>query len=115
MHRAANRDTMAPVKLRIAAAAAVATGIAVGVARSRGSRLRVVADDGSTAPARTGPSPRRRMGKARAVLVLGTVRVRDSVGVRLGWRDGEEAADALVIEMAGDLATAINGRTSLAG
>ena len=40
------------------------------------------------------------------IVVLGTVRVRDAVGVRLGWRDGDEAADALVIEMAGDLATA---------
>jgi len=30
------------------------------------------------------------------------------------WRDGEEATDALVIEMTGDLATAINERSSLA-
>jgi hypothetical protein len=43
------------------------------------------------------------------------VRARDAVGVRLGWRDGEEAADALVIEMASDLASAVNGRSSLAG
>jgi hypothetical protein len=52
--------------------------------------------------------------KARAVVVLGSVRARDAIGVRLGWRDGEEAADALVIEMAGDLATVINGRSTLA-
>jgi len=115
VRRAANRDTMAAVKLRIAAATAVATGIAVGIARSRGSRLRLVTDDGSTARARPAGSRRRTMGKTRAVVVLSTVRVRDAVGVRLGWRDGEEAADALVIEMTGDLATAINGRTSLAG
>ena len=47
--------------------------------------------------------------------VLGTVWVRDAVGVRLGWRDGEEATDALVIEMTSDLATALNSRTTLAG
>ena len=102
---------MAPVRLRIATAAAFAAGFALGT-RSRRTRLRVVADDGSVArPGRAGRVP----AKARAVVVLGAVRARDAVGVRLGWRDGEEATDALVIEMAGDLASAINGRSTLAG
>jgi len=103
------------VKFRVATAAAFAAGFALGT-RSHRAHLRVVADDGSTA------RPRGRRGsaravptKARAVVVLGAVRARDAVGVRLGWRDGDEAADALVIEMAGDLATAINGRSTLAG
>jgi hypothetical protein len=40
--------------------------------------------------------------------------VRDALGVLGGWRDGEEAADALVIEMTSDLAAAINERSSQA-
>jgi NTP pyrophosphatase (non-canonical NTP hydrolase) len=50
----------------------------------------------------------------RAVAVLAAVRVRDAVGMRLGWRDGEEATDALIVEMTGEVASAINAR-SLAG
>ena len=115
MHAGANRGTMAPVKFRVATAAAFAVGFALG-SRSRGARLRVVADDGTTVRPRSRPGWARTVPtKARAVVVLGTVRARDAVGVRLGWRDGDEAADALVIEMAGDLATAINGRSTLAG
>ena len=115
MHAGANRGTMATVKFRVATAAAFVAGFALG-SRSGGTRLRVVADDGSTVRPRTGTGHLRGLPtKARAVAVLGTVRIRDAVGVRLGWRDGEEATDALVIEMAGDLATAINGRSTLAG
>jgi hypothetical protein len=105
---------MAAVKFRLAAAAAFAIGFALG-SRSRAARLRVVAEDGSTARPNTRGQVRRVPAKIRAVVVLGTVRARDAVGVRLGWRDGEEAADALVIEMAADLASAINGRSTLAG
>ena len=115
MHAGANQGTMAPVKFRVATAAAFAAGFALG-SRSGRTQLRVVADDGSTNRPRT-PS-RRGEGipaKARAIVVLSTGRARDAVGVRLGWRDGEEATDALVIEMAGDLATVINGRSTLAG
>ncbi len=53
--------------------------------------------------------------KARAVANLGVERARDTVGVRLGWRDGDEAADAIVLEMATDLATALNGRRRAVG
>ena len=103
------------MKFRVATAAAFAAGFAIG-ARSRRSHLAVVADDGTTVRPRQRRSWARAVpAKARAVVVLGAVRARDAVGVRLGWRDGDEAADALVIEMAGDLATAINGRSSLAG
>ncbi len=116
MHAGPNRGMMAPVRFRIAAAtAALAAGFALW-SRSRHTRLRVVADDGTTARPRSRPGRvRQAPAKVRAVAVLGSVRARDAVGVRLGWRDGEEATDALVIEMAGDLATAINGRTTLAG
>jgi hypothetical protein len=106
---------MAAVNFRIATAAAFAAGFVLGSVRSKRTRLRVVAEDGSTARPRSRPT---RIGltpaKLRAIAVLTAVRARDAVGVGLGWRDGEEATDALVVEMAGDLATAINGRTSLA-
>jgi len=116
VHAGANRGTMAPVKLPVATtAAAFAAGFAIGT-RSRRARLRVVTTDGSTVrPARTRAGVARVPSKARAVVVLGAVRARDAVGVRLGWRDGEAATEALVIEMTGDLATAINGRSTLAG
>ena len=114
MHAGPNRATMAAVKLRIAAAAAVAVGFILGIKRSRRTRLRVVTADGTTVRPRT-LRPRSGWGaKARAVGVLSIVRLRDAVGVPAGWRDGEEATDALVIEMAGDLATAINEHSSLA-
>jgi hypothetical protein len=101
------------VKLRIAAAIAIVAGFVIGIARSRRTRLRVVTPDGSTVR----PSSHARSGagaKVRAVAVLATVRLRDALGVLGGWRDGEEAADALVIEMTGDLATVINEHSSLA-
>ncbi|HEX4217067.1 MAG TPA: hypothetical protein VHZ02_01750 [Acidimicrobiales bacterium] len=44
--------------------------------------------------------------KARAAVVLGVERTRDVIGIRLGLRDGDEAADVL----AQDLAAALNGR-----
>ncbi len=97
---------MAAVRFRIATAAtAFAAGFTLGAARRRRHRLHVVG-----APASGG----HRVAKARAVAVLGAVRVRDAVSVRLGWRDGEAAADALIVEMTGEVASAINAR-SLAG
>jgi hypothetical protein len=36
---------------------------------------------------------------------LGVERARDAIGIRLGWRDGDEAADALAL----DLASTLNG------
>ncbi len=48
--------------------------------------------------------------KAKAVAALGTERMKDAIGVRLGWRDGDQAADAIASDLAEDLATALNGR-----
>ncbi len=45
--------------------------------------------------------------KSKAVAILGAERARDAIGTRMGWRDGDEAADALAV----DLASAINGRS----
>lgn len=114
MHELANRAMMATVKLRIATAATIAAGFALGIIRSRRTRLHVVAPDGSTVRPHSAGAHSGLGAKTRAVMVLTTIRVRDALGVLGGWRDGEEATDALVIEMTGDLAAAINERTSLA-
>jgi hypothetical protein len=114
VHELANRAMMGTVKIRIAAAAAIGTGFVLGIVRSRRTRLRVVTPDGSTDRPRSGGARSGPGAKTRAVIVLATVRVRDAFGVLGGWRDGEEATDALVIEMTGDLATVINERSSLA-
>jgi hypothetical protein len=102
------------VKLRIAAAAALAAGFVVGIVRSRRTRLRVVTADGATVRPKGRRAGTGWGAKGRAVVVLSIVRLRDALGVLGGWRDGEEATDALVIEMTGDLATAINEHSSLA-
>ena len=48
--------------------------------------------------------------KSRAIASLGVERMKDAIGVRLGWRDGDEAADAIAIELSEELATALNSR-----
>ncbi|MGO9027491.1 MAG: hypothetical protein ACLQOZ_02515 [Acidimicrobiales bacterium] len=48
--------------------------------------------------------------RAKALGTLGVERVRDAIGVRLGWRDGDEAADAIAAGMARDVAAALNGQ-----
>jgi hypothetical protein len=47
--------------------------------------------------------------KAKAAATLGAERARDAVGARLGWRDGDEAADVIAATMANDVASALNG------
>ena len=51
--------------------------------------------------------------KSRAVAALGVERMKDTIGVRLGWRDGDQAADAIALDLAEDLATALNSRWRL--
>jgi hypothetical protein len=48
--------------------------------------------------------------KSRAVANLGLERLKDTVGVRLGWRNGDQAADAIAVDLAEDLASALNHR-----
>jgi hypothetical protein len=36
--------------------------------------------------------------------------MKDTIGVRLGWRNGDQAADAIALDLAEDLATALNSR-----
>jgi hypothetical protein len=51
--------------------------------------------------------------KAKAAATIGVERLKDTIGVRLGWRDGDEAADAIRLDLAEDLALAINNRRHL--
>jgi len=48
--------------------------------------------------------------KSRAAASLGVERMKDTVGVRLGWRDGDQAADAIALDLAEELASALNSR-----
>jgi len=96
------------MKTPVAAAAAFCVGYALGSRGAAGQRLRVVGQARRSTPVAGTASLTG--AKAKAVVLLGAERVRDTIGVRLGWRDGDEAADALVVEMAGDLASALKGR-----
>jgi hypothetical protein len=51
--------------------------------------------------------------KSKAVATLGLERMKDTIGVRLGWRNGDQAADAIALDLAEDLATALNSRRRL--
>ena len=51
--------------------------------------------------------------KSKAVAALGVERMKDTIGVRLGWRNGDQAADAIALDLAEDLATALNSRRRL--
>jgi hypothetical protein len=48
--------------------------------------------------------------KSKAVATLGVERMKDTIGVRLGWRNGDQAADAIALDLAEDLASALNSR-----
>jgi hypothetical protein len=48
--------------------------------------------------------------KSKAAANLGVERLKDTIGVRLGWRNGDQAADAIAIDLAEDLASALNHR-----
>ena len=48
--------------------------------------------------------------KSKAVAALGVERVKDTIGLRLGWRHGDRVSDAATLDLAGDLALALNSR-----
>ena len=92
------------MRFPVAAATAFCVGYALGSREVRKRSIQVVRRVGGSATVSLCG------GKAKAVAVLAVERARDTIGVRLGWRDGDEATDALVIEMVGDLASAFNSR-----
>jgi hypothetical protein len=104
------------VKLRTGTAVAFGVGFVLG---SRAGReryrqiVRFTGDVGRSAPVnRTATLIGK---KSKAVATLGVERLKDSIGVRLGWRDGDQAADAIALDLAEDLAIALNSRRQAKG
>jgi hypothetical protein len=99
------------VKLRVGTVIAFGVGYALG-ARAGRERYRQI----TQIVGRVGQSPPvtgtlTLVGqKSKAAATLGVERMKDTIGVRLGWRDGDQAADAIAVDLAGDLATALNSR-----
>jgi hypothetical protein len=89
--------------------AAFATGYAIGVVVSREryeQMVRLAGRAGAHVPVSEVVT---QLGhKAAAGSLLAVEVARDAVGSRLGWRDGDEAAEALAVEVAEDLALVIN-------
>ncbi|MGA8369947.1 MAG: hypothetical protein WB765_07425 [Acidimicrobiales bacterium] len=95
------------MKLRIGTVVAFAVGYTLGARAGRERYMQIARVAGRVGQSTPVTASVGAIGdKARAVAVLGVERAKDVVGVRLGLRDGDEAADAL----AQDLAAALNGR-----
>jgi hypothetical protein len=101
------------MKLRAAAvAAAFAVGFGVGTATGRRHArqlARLAGRAGRSAPV---AGTATFVGdKTTAAARLTVEWLKDVAGSTLGWRNGDEAADAIVIDLAEELAYAINGHT----
>ncbi len=99
------------MKFRVATAAAFCVGYALGsrAGRERYDQIvRFAGGIGRSPPVQGTTSLVAE--KSKAAVGLGVERLRDAIGVRLGWRDGDQAADAIALDLAEDLATALNGR-----
>ena len=100
-----------PVKLRTGTAIAFVAGYALGAKAGReryAQMVRLAGGVGRSAP--VAGTAALVGGKSKAVVTLGVERIKDTIGVRLGWRDGDQAADAIALDLAEDLATALNSR-----
>ncbi len=100
-----------PVKFRIGTVIAFSLGYLLGAKAGRERYLQIVralAGVGRSAPV-SGTATL--VGtKSKAVASLGVERLKDTIGVRLGWRNGDQAADAIAVDLAEDLASALNHR-----
>ena len=102
------------VKFRIGTAMAFATGYVLGTRAGRERYLQIVraaGQFGHSAP--VAGTATLVTEKSKAVATLGLERMKDTIGVRLGWRNGDQAADAIALDLAEDLATALNSRRFL--
>ena len=102
------------VKFRIGTVTAFAAGYVLGTRAGRERYLQIVRATGRlghSAPV-TGTATLVTE-KSKAVAALGVERMKDTIGVRLGWRNGDQAADAIALDLAEDLATALNSRRLL--
>jgi hypothetical protein len=110
------RHTHAPghngtVKLRIGTVTAFGVGYVLGSRAGRERYRQIIRAAGSiTRSAPVAGTVDIATDRARALAVLGMERVRDAVGVRLGWRNGEDAAVAIATSMAKDVAAALNSQ-----
>jgi hypothetical protein len=98
------------VKFRIATAVAFGLGYTLGTkaGRERYNQIKKVTGQ-VTHSAPVAGSIGMVGDKAKAAATLGVERARDAVSSRLGWRDGDDAADAIAATMANDVASALNG------
>ena len=99
------------MKLRIGTAVAFGIGYVLGTRAGRERYLqisRIAGDVGRSAP--VAGTAALVGNKSKAAATLGVQRVKDAIGVRLGWRDADQAADAIALDLAEDLATALNNR-----
>jgi len=111
LHRGGHNGS---VKFRIGTAMAFATGYVLGTRAGRERYLQIVRAAGQfshSAPV-TGTATLVTE-KSKAVAALGVERMKDTIGVRLGWRNGDQAADAIALDLAEDLATALKSRRFL--
>ena len=102
------------VKFRIGTAVAFGLGYVLGTRAGRERYLQIARAAGQlshSAPV-TGTTTLVTE-KSKAVAALGVERMKDTIGVRLGWRDGDQAADAIALDLAEDVATALNSRRRL--
>jgi hypothetical protein len=102
------------MKLRIAATVgAFAVGYAVGTATGRRQARQLAHLAGRAGRSAPVAGTASFVGdKATAAGRLTFEWMKDMAGTTLGWRNGDEAADAIVIDLAEELANAINSRYS---
>ena len=111
LHRGGHNGS---VKFRIGTAMAFATGYVLGTRAGRERYLQIVRAAGQfshSAPCTVTATLVTE--KSKAVAALGVERMKDTIGVRLGWRNGDQAADAIALDLAEDLATALKSRRFL--
>ncbi len=104
------------MRLRTGTAVAFGVGFVLGARAGRERYRQIVRFTGDVG--RSAPVNRTAMligNKSKAVAALGVERLKDSIGVRLGWRDGDQAADAIALDLAEDLAIALNSRRQARG
>ncbi len=100
-----------PVKFRAGTAIAFCIGYALGSRAGRERYEQIVRLAGGLGRSAPVQGTAGLIGsKSKAAAALGVERLKDSIGVRLGWRDGDQAADAIALDLAEDLAIALNGR-----
>ena len=102
------------VKFRIGTAIAFAAGYVLGTRAGRERYLQIARAAGQFSHSAPVTSTATLVTeKSKAVAALGVERMKDTIGVRLGWRNGDQAADAIALDLAEDLATALNSRRFL--